>query len=257
MKNLLKIASFALILICFGCKSAKNISSANGLDNKLSSKHIIKEHTKNEADFKTLQARVKVEYIQGDMSQGHSINLRMEKDKVIWLSATLGIVRAKITPSKVSFYNKLDRTYFDGDFSLISDLLGTELNFDNLQSLLLGDSLFNLYSDNYVVGIHDKSYVLEPKEQHDLFKIFLLMNPAHFKMDSQQLSQSLKNRKLQIDYKDYQNIDKQILPRKISITALEEAYKTMINMEFKSITLDADLRFPFRIPSGFKEILIK
>jgi len=257
MKNLLRIASLTLVLLSFGCKSTKNITTSNAVNKKLTSKQIIKEHTKSETNFKTLQARVKVEYIQGEMSQGHTINLRMEKDKTIWLSATLGIVRAKITPSKVSFYNKLDNTYFDGDFSLISDLLGTELNFDNLQSLLLGESLFNLYSDNYVVGIHDKSYVLHPKQQNELFKIFFLMNPAHFKMDSQQLFQSLKNRKLRIDYKDYQEIDKQIFPQKIKITALEEVYETIINMEFKSISLDTDLRFPFRIPSGFKEIVIK
>ncbi len=257
MRTLLKIVSFTLILFCLGCKSTKKITTSSELNHKLSSKELIKKHLKSETDFKTLQARVKVEYIQGKMSQGHSINLRMEKDKTIWLSATLGIVRAKITPTKVSFYNKLDNTYFDGDFSLISDLLGTELNFDNLQSLLLGESLFNLEKDNYIVDIHEKSYVLQPKKKNELLKILLLLNPSHFKMDSQQLFQNLKNRILEIDYKDYQKIGNQVFPQNIEITAIEDAFKTIINMEFKSITLDNDLRFPFRIPSGFEEIVIK
>jgi len=257
MKNLLKIAALTLVILCFGCKSVKNVARSGSLNDNLTSKQLIKEHSKNQSHFKTLQARVKVEYIQGDMSQGHSINLRMEKDKTIWLSATLGIVRAKITPEKVSFYNKLDNTYFDGDYSLISDLLGTELNFENLQSLLLGESLFNLDREDYIVNIHEKSYVLQPKEQNELLKIFLLLNPAHFKMDSQQLAQNIKNRTLQIDYKNYQKIDRQIFPKDIKITALEEGFETIINMEFKSISLDSDLRFPFRIPSGFEEIVIK
>ena len=76
-------------------------------------------------------------------------------------------------------------------------------------------------------------------------------------MDSQQLWQNLKHRMLQIDYKSYQEIDKQILPQNIKITATEENLATIINMEFKSITLDGELRFPFRIPSGFEEIVIR
>lgn len=246
-----------MLLVSFGCKSTKNVASNGELDNKLSSRQLIKEHTKAFANFKTLQSRVKVEYLQGDMEQTHSINLRIEKDKTIWLSATLGIVRAKITPSKVSFYNKLDNTYFDGDFSLLSDLLGTELDFKKVQNLLLGEALFDLSTNSYKAEIFDKSYLLQPKRQSELLEIFLLLNPSHFKMDSQQIAQSLKHRLLLIDYKDYQKVDKQVLPKNVNIIALEGTLETQINMEFKSVSLDADLRFPFRIPSGFEEIVIK
>jgi hypothetical protein len=181
----------------------------------------------------------------------------MEKDKTIWLSATLGIVRAKITPEKVSFYNKLDNTYFDGDFSLISDLLGTDVDYEKIQNLLLGEALFDLESGNYKSDIHEKSYLLQPKRQSALMQIILLLNPSHFKMDSQQISQELNDRFLQVDYKGYQEVDRQIIPEKVSVVALEGDYETVINMEFKSVSLGEDLRFPFRIPSGFEEIVIK
>lgn len=258
MKKLSKIGLIVVLLLCFGCKSTKNVASNNGgLDKKLSSRELIKEHTKSFAKFKTLQSRVKVDYFQGDMEQSHSINLRMEKDKTIWLSATLGIVRAKITPAKVSFYNKLDNSYFDGDFSLLSNLLGTELDFNKVQNMLLGETLFDLSTHSYKADVHDKSYILQPKRQSELLEIFLLLNPSHFKMDSQQISQSLNQRMLQIDYKNYQEVGKQIIPQKVNIVAVEGNYETQIIMEFKSVSLDTDLRFPFRIPSGFDEIVIK
>lgn len=257
MIKALKVASIIVIIMCFGCKSTKRITSSGELNNKLSSNQIIKAHSKSEANFKTFQARVKASYVQGDQSQSHTVNLRMEKDKTIWINSFLSVVRVKITPEKVGYYNKLDNTYFDGDFSLISDLLGTELDFEKVQNMLLGEALFNLEDNNYSADIHEKSYVLQPKQQNKLLEIFLLFNPAHFKMDSQQLWQNLKHRMLQIDYKTYQEIDKQILPKNIEITATEENYATIINMEFKSIILDGDLRFPFRIPSGFEEIVIK
>ncbi|MCK0178745.1 DUF4292 domain-containing protein [Flavobacteriaceae bacterium S0862] len=257
MKKITYIVLAIVLLISFGCKSAKSITSNSELDSKISSRQLIKEHTKTFTKFKTLQARVKVEYLQGDMEQTHSINLRMEKDKTIWLSATLGIVRAKITPTKVSFYNKLDNTYFDGNFSLISDLLGTDLDFNKVQNLLLGEALFDLTTNNYKVDVFDKSYLLQPKRQSELLEILLLLNPSHYKMDSQQISQALEQRILQIDYKDYQEVDKQVLPKNVNIIAVQGNFETQINMEFKSVSLDSDLRFPFRIPTGFKEIVVK
>jgi len=257
IKLISRILIVLLLFIAVGCKSSKQIASSGELNSSLTSKQLIKEHNKKEAKFKTLQSRVKVEYVQGDKSQSHTINLRMEKDKTIWLSATLGIVRIKITPSKVSFYNKLDNTFFDGDFSLISDLLGTKLDFEKVQNILLGNSIYNLNDEKYNNDIHEGSYVLSPKNQKELFEIFYLLNPKHFKMDSQQLAQPLEHRMLQIDYKDYQEVNKQIVPQMVKIIAVEGNDETSISMEFKSVALNTDLRFPFRIPNGFEEIVIK
>ena len=257
---MIKLRHIALILLVgmamLSCKSSKLVSGKGDLKENMSSDQIIKAHKKQAFKFKTMQSKVKVEYIQGDKSQSHSINLRMEKDKIIWLSATLGVVRAKITPEKVSYYNKLDNTYFDGDFALISDFLGTDLNFENVQNLLLGEALFNLDNQRFDSDIHESSYVLYPSDQDALYEIFLLLNPGHFKMDSQQLAQPLEQRMLQIDYTNYQEINRQILPENIRVIALEQDEETIVNMEFRSVSLNSELRFPFRIPSGFEEIQI-
>jgi outer membrane biogenesis lipoprotein LolB len=257
MKGFRLVLFLLLGLLIIGCKSGKRISSSGNLKSKISSEEIIQEHTKKTAKFKTLQSRVKVEYVQGNQTHAHNINLRIEKDKTIWISGALGTVRAKITPTTVGFYNKLDQTYFDGDYRLISDLLGTELDFIKVQNMILGEAIFNLTEDSYDAGVHETSYLLQPKEQNTLLEIFLLLNPGHFKMDSQQLAQPEKRRMLQIDYKNYQEIDKQILPQNIRIIALEEESETIITMDFKSFSLNHELRFPFRIPSGFEEIVIR
>lgn len=76
-------------------------------------------------------------------------------------------------------------------------------------------------------------------------------------MDSLQLFQQLRKRILQVDYKSYQEIDKQVLPKDIRIIAVEDADEVSITMEFKSISLNEEVRFPFNIPAGYKEIIIK
>jgi hypothetical protein len=76
-------------------------------------------------------------------------------------------------------------------------------------------------------------------------------------MDSLQLHQQLEKRMLQVDYASYQEVDKQILPQNIRIIAVDDTDQVAITMEFKSVSLNKEVRFPFKIPSGFKEIIIK
>ena len=245
-----------LFVIVSGCKSAKTIT--DGQSNLgLSSKEVIKANAKKSANFKTLQSKVKVVYTQENKSQSHTITMRIQKDQVIWLNSALNLIRAKITPEKVSFYNKLDNTYFDGDFSYLSDLLGTELDFKKVQNLLLGNALFELDKSTYNMSIHNNAYLFQPKEQLRLFELFYIINPSHFKIDSQQLAQTGDtSRFLEIDYLNYQEVDKQSLPENLKILVLEDGEETIIEMAFKSINLNEDLRYPFKIPSGFDKITL-
>lgn len=251
------LLTLALLFFLVSCKSTKNVIESGKASEKLSAKQVIRQHQKNDAEFKTLQGRVKIDITQNQKEQGSTFNLRIEKDKVIWLSAKLGLARMMITPEKVSFYNKLDNEYFDGDYELLSDFVGVELDFYKAQNILLGQAIFDLKDQPHTVSVNENSYALQPKDQNALLELFYLVNPSHFKMDSLQLFQQLKKRILQVDYASYQEIDKQVLPKDIRIIAVENADEVSIKMEFKSMTLNEDVRFPFRIPAGYKEIVIK
>ena len=125
----LAVAVLALTVFMTACKSSKAILASGETSAKLSAKQVIKAHINTEVSFKTLQAKVKIDITQDEKTQGATFNLRIEKDKVIWLSAPLGLARMKITPESVGFYNKTDNTYFDGNYSLLSDFVGFELDF--------------------------------------------------------------------------------------------------------------------------------
>lgn len=239
-----------------GCKSAKKIAS-NEANLDLSTKQLIKENAKQSPEFKTFQAKLKISYSSGDSEQTHSVTFRMKKDEVIWINSAFSVIRARITPEKVSFYNKLDNTYFDGNYKYLSDLLGTELDFQKVQNLLLGETLFGLNDDDYSASVMDDLYVLQPKNQQQIFEIFYIISPSHFKVKSQQISQPQSNRILQIDYLNYQNVHKQVFPENIKIIAVEAEEEMIAKLEFKSVSLNEDLNFPFNIPSGFEEIELK
>ncbi|TPV35127.1 DUF4292 domain-containing protein [Paucihalobacter ruber] len=245
------------LTVLSSCKTAKTVLSSGEIDSDLSVKQLIKSTQKQEANFKTLQSKLDLEYTEGKKSQSFNLTLRIEKDKAIWISATLGLARALITPDKVQFYDKLNNQFFDGDYKILSEILGTELDFFQVQSLLLGESILNLSKDTYMLSSTNNSYSLSPKKQKALYNLMLLFNPSHFKMDGFMISQPLENRQLNAQYKKYQIVKNQLFPEEIEILANQDNEEVVIKLEMKSISLNEDLRFPFRIPNGFKEIVLQ
>lgn len=245
-----------LAVVISSCKST-NIVTSGEIDEKLTAKAVIKNHYKGELNFTTMSGRMKIDYSDGGSSQGVGVSLRMEKDKIIWLSAPLGVVKAYITPTRISFYNKLQNEYFDGDFSYLSNLLGTDLDFEQVQNLLLGQAIFDLRDSKYEVSTTADAYDLRPRKTEDLFKIIFQLEPKNFKMASQQLSQPWKKRLLQINYKNYQERNAQIIPNEIGITAIDREERTTIAIEYRNIEFGRSLNFPYKIPRGFEKIVLK
>lgn len=245
-----------LVLFVFSCKSTKVVLDGT-IDERLSSKGIIKAHYQNQATFRTLSGKVKIDYSNGEDSQSFSVSLRLEKDRAIWMSAPLGIVKAYITPNKVSFYNKLQNEYFDGDFSYLSNLLGTEVDFKIVQNLLLGEALLNLREKKYDASVTEENYRLVPRVNEVLYKILFEIEPKNFKMASQQLSQPLKKRLLEINYENYQSVGNEVLPNTISISAIENTTENRIQLEYRNLELNRTLNFPYKIPKGYKKIVLE
>lgn len=244
-----------ILLLTASCASNKVLTIGNA-DKKMSAKAIVKNHYSNQLDFKTIRGRIKVEYDDGSNSQSFGLSFRMEKDKTIWMSATLSVVKVLITPERVSFYNKLDNSYFDGDFNYISNLLGTELDFEKIQNLLTGQAIFNLKKENFKAAIANNSYQLKPTNDFNLFKRLFLVEPNNFKMALQQIAQPQENRLLNIKYKTYQKIEDKVFPDKIVVTALEENKIVEIALEYRNIEFNQRVSFPYNIPKGFKEIAL-
>lgn len=247
-----------VVLIIFlvqftSCKSSKTMASG-AANLKLTTKQLVKAHKKTKPNFKTLQSKLKLSYTEGSKKQTHTVSFRMQKDEVIWLSAPFGVLRVKLTPKKVAFYNKLDNTYFEGDFKYLSTLLGIPLDFNKVQNILLGATIYNLDEGSYKVSVFDKNYALQPKLQQDLYEIFYIMSPSSYKLTSQQFSQIEKQQHLQIDYLAYQNVGSQSVPEQVKIIAVQGTDEVVAALEFKAVVLDAALRFPFKIPQGFKKI---
>lgn len=249
---------FVLSLLVSSCKSKKVIT--NSSVKSMSTKKIIKNHYSHSFDKKTIKARLKAKYKDKKNAQSVTVKLRMEKDKVIWMSGTLlGIPLAKvmITPTRVSYYEKINKTYFDGDFSLLSKFLGTDVDFEKVQNLMLGQTILNLKNKRYTAEVDGKSYLVMPKKQEELFDILFWLNPITFKVEKQEVRQPVEQKRLTVSYAEYQQVSNEVFPKKINIIAVDKTDSAILDLEYRSVEFDKKLSFPFIIPSGYKEIKLK
>ncbi|MBX2828973.1 MAG: DUF4292 domain-containing protein [Flavobacteriaceae bacterium] len=255
MKRLLQLILVSMLV--FSCKGTKTAVGSSRPDSGLAIKGIITAHEAAKPNFTTMASRVKVAYKDEKQKQSITVSLRMERDEKIWIKASiLGITLAKayITKDRVSYYETLGNTYFDGDFALLSDWLGTALDFEKTQAILLGQSIFELDRGSYQSSISQNSYQLEPKQQPYNFLHSLLLRPENFKVRSSELTQPEDGRQLFLTYGEYQEMEGNQFPSAIAIRALEGTSETTIDVEFKKIDLNVSVKFPFTIPDGYEEI---
>ena len=250
------LLGIGILLMLSSCGSAR-ILSEGSVDDSLSIKNVIRKHKAGDVDFNTLSGRLGIDYSDGEDAQKVTVSLRMKRDEVIWLSAPLGIIKVLITPERVSFYNKLNNEYFDGDYSYLNKLLGSEIDFGKLQNLLLGQSVISLQGRNYDLQYSADSYELKPKPSLDFYKLFLKIEPKYFRLASQQLAQPTQKRLMEVHYTSYQEIQGELLPDRIKIAAINQQDRITIGIIYKQVELNRDLRFPYKIPKGFNPVALK
>lgn len=247
---------FLVLLVVTSCKSKKALTDGELAFEKLSAKKVAKKHVASNFNKQTIDAKLKVKYNDTKEKVGLSVRMKIKKDEVIYLKGNkiVTVFKAKITPTKVSYYSPHFKDYFEGDFSMISKLLGTDVNFEQLQNMLLGQSLLSVTSKKQRVEIEEQSYKLSPKNQANLFDVFFFINPKHFKLNKQSLISNFKNQRLDISYPEYLEKDNVVFPKKININAKKDTKFTTIDLDVRSVVFNTTLTIPFSIPLGYKKI---
>lgn len=255
------IALLILSVFVISCKSkavaVKNNNTTEVIAKK--DKKAIEKHYENKLDFSTLYIKASAKYVDEKQSQNVTAEIRIEKDKQILISVRfLGITMAKalITPTAVSYYEKISSTYYEGDFSSLSKWLGTELDYSKVQNLLIGEAFDDLRKGEYTQTIVENLFRLEDEKDDKIKKAFYL-DPEKYLVQKEEITQPSENRKLEINYSDIKTYNQGTLPTAIEINAVQPKGRTNINLNYNNISFNEELSFPYSVPSGYKKVLIK
>jgi hypothetical protein len=256
MKQFLGIIVLFITLV--GCKSTKDIFDGKATKNMEANK-IIQNHYDLKENFETAYIRANAKYKDDKQSMSFTADIKIEKDKQILVSIRfIGITMAKalITPTEVKYYEKNGNNFFEGDYSTLSNWLGTDLDFYKIQNLLLGEAIDDLKKQDYTASIEDKMYKIEEKKSSENQKAFYF-EASKFVLRKQMIQQPQKNRELQVSYPNHQEYSEAILPLTILIEAAQNNQKNSIFINYNTITFNEALSFPYSVPSNYDRIQIE
>jgi opacity protein-like surface antigen len=255
----LSVGCFLSSLTLVSCKSKAAVVDVSKKENRMSSNKIIENYYNNKNEFKTLYIKSNIKYTDSKQSQNVSAEIKIKKDEQILISIKyLGFIVAKasITPVTVSYYEKISGEYFEGDYSGLSQFLGTDLDFNKIQNLVLGRAMDDLKTGNYTQSYADGIFRLDDVLESNTKKSFYFDSNT-FLIQKQEITQTKENRMMQVAYSNNKEINRINFPYNININTFQKAGKTQIDMEYNTISLNEELSFPYSVPNGYKRIIIK
>jgi hypothetical protein len=247
-----------LVLLVFlaSCKSKAVLAEA-GAGKKEESAKIIQGHYANKKDFSTIYVKAAAHYEDAKQSQNVSAEIKIKKDEIILVSIRfLGITMAKamITPTEVKYYEKINGKYFEGDYATLSKWLGTDLDFQKVQNILIGLALDDLKKDNYTASVEDTYHKLSATDGNTTKDYFF--EGAKFLLKREKIAQTKQQRSVQIAYPNYTDYTEMTLPTSLLIEAFDKNEKTNISIDYNSATFNEAMTFPYSVPEGYERIYI-
>jgi hypothetical protein len=249
--------ALALLVVMSSCKSKAVLAEASA-DKKISSDKIIEGHYANKKDFSTLYIKAAVDYEDEKQSQHVTAEVRIKRNEMILVSVRfLGITMAKalITPTEVKYYDKINGKFFDGNYSALSQWLGTDLDFQKVQNMLIGQAFDDLTKGKFTTTIEDKLYKLEDRSDANTAKTYSF-EAERFLLKKQQIEQKAQQRAVVVFYPNYAETAQILLPTGLLIDAAQEKGKTSIKVDYNNASFNEELSFPYSVPDGYERIFI-
>lgn len=273
--RILSLTVFLSLFILFSsCKNQKKITLNNGkciLDFK-NARTLTTNLKANEFKFDRLKAKLSIDALIDSSSNSFSVALRIKRDSVIWMSLSkLGIEGARIliTKDSVKFVNPIKSEFFTGDFAYLSRLLNTELDFEIIQSLLVGNSVtFYDETEKIKPGVDNCQYTLGTIRKYKLRKVMergkelkeaaqsIYMVPETFKIARILFYDFNPDRSFDAQFGAFsspENSNNQLFPFKMNYVIKAQKNVT-IDIEYNKIQLNEELSFPFKIQDNYARI---
>ncbi len=214
----------------------------------------------DEIDFKYFSSTSKLHYKSATESQNATINFRIKKDSLIWFSISgFGIeaVRGIITKDSLLAIDKLHREYYKFDFANLSQSFNFDLNFNILQSLVLGNLPMKKRGKNKYVKKENDYYLLH--QEDGKVQIDNYIGDQNRKLKKLQLTKDeLSQNKMTMTFDDFQKIQDHVFPYESLITVGYQSdkdqkyYETLIELKHKKVEFTENpLSFPFSIPANY------
>lgn len=181
--------------------------------------------------------------------------VRMVRDEAIWISVTavmgIEVARLLITPDSIKIINRLRAEYVQKPFSYLHQFVNSDVDFLNIQQLLLGGVAHQLGGDDVTVWQGSYGYVLQ-KETNGLQYEVRLDNDYQNSYTS--IAEPDYGQRLEASYADYQASASNPFPYQMEISIAAPRLTLQSEMKYSKAAYDEKVELPFSIPPRYTEV---
>ncbi len=198
-------------------------------------------------------SKINSDFTDGNQTISATINLRMYKDSLIWVSAGMfGIegFRVLINKDSVVILNKLERSYMIIKTKEFSGITPTPLTVEQIQNIVIAKPFFDLKQYQIKTNTVEQLSIL-----CDQVKLGLTHNytPSTLTMDSSYMVDKVNtNNWARIQYSEYTQIVNHNFPLKAIIETKSNLQKnSVVQLNYTDVDFISPLTFPLTIPSSY------
>jgi hypothetical protein len=271
MKNFRYLAPglLFLLLALASCNTQKQVikepiraEGADFLFNKLK---------ENQLKFDWMSAKFSAEYRNDRKKTSFGGQMRIRRDSLIWLSLSpmmgIEVMRLMISQDSIKYINRLNNTFFEGDYDYLNKFLNTNIDYDILQSFLIGNDL-SFYEDGkfkadidkgeyklYTAGRQKlKKYVKNADEALKIFIENIWLNPQTFKITRADVKEMRREKiRLEAIYGNFINVSEQLFPSDVEYN-IYAGNEIRVKASFSKVEINAVQPFPFKIPASYRPV---
>jgi hypothetical protein len=229
----------------------KSDSTTKPVDNKNSSK--LASIRSKQVSFNSFAGKAKTNLNINGNSNDVTLNIRIAKDKKIWVSITaiLGVevARAVITPDSILVINRLQGVYTRKPFSYVYNYASKQVNYKTIESLLVGNAISELLDENAEFTQVNDNLTISGNLQDLLYKLVI---GADYKVTQTNLSNQAQGQSLQVANNTFIQVANRIMPSQIDIASVVKDKKIQVNLHYTKVDFDQQQDYPFSIPERYE-----
>jgi len=210
----------------------------------------------NEIQFDYLSSKAKFNYADGKQKITAIANFRVKNDSLIWVSISPGLgielARVLISKDKIRMIDKLKKNYYELDYAKLTETYGFEINYDLIESIVLGNLLFPP-ERRRDISKDDTQYSYTNTD--DIYGVSHFIGINSQKLEKLYAFDRVTNNSILVNYGNFEKVDDQIAPQSIRAKikfADENKNETKIEIDYSRTLLSTEpLKFPFHVSSRY------
>lgn len=293
----LKLHIILILLVIFVAEACKVRFINDGLINadNIRPTKLYRLIEENQFEYDYLSIKFSAEVFNEDNKETFSGVIRIKHDSIIWISLrVLNIEGARmiITADSVKYLNRINTTYFVGDYKFITEIFAIDLDYKAIQGIITNNFFFYPAPEDTVKAIQEfkpcddsmcycmssisqrkfKRYYIDRKKTEKLerkltkedrigyetnefvFQIVKVL-PTIYRICEMQIKNYYQNQSLKITYDKHFRVGTQFFPEQIFINLISKQISAQLNLQIESVTIESEkLSFPFKVSDKYQEI---